>query len=192
MAPRLYLVTPPAIEPEAFAASLDDVLGAADIAALRVRLPGAAPDELARAVAAILKPAQARGVAVIADADPRLARAWGCDGAHVQASDVIAAREVLGSNLTLGAACAGSYHVAMEAAEEGADYVWFCAAAAGEETLTAWAAAMVVPCIVGGAIEAKNAASWAGTGAEFLAVGRAVWGAADPVGALRRITTALG
>jgi thiamine-phosphate pyrophosphorylase len=80
----------------------------------------------------------------------------------------------------------------MGAAEEGADYVWFCAAAAGAETLSAWAEAMVVPCIVGGGIDARNAASWASTGAEFLAVGRAVWASSDPAVALRRIAAALG
>jgi thiamine-phosphate pyrophosphorylase len=70
-------VTPPAIEPAAFAPLLATAFDAADVAALRLRLPARAPDSYARALDAILKPAQARGVAVIVDADPR----WRGNGA---------------------------------------------------------------------------------------------------------------
>jgi len=69
-------VTPPAIEPAAFAPLLAAAFDAAEIAALRLRLPGAPTDSYARALEAILKPAQARGVAVIVDAEPALAREW--------------------------------------------------------------------------------------------------------------------
>ena len=191
-APRLYLVTPPAIEPAAFAPLLAAAFDAADVAALRLRLPGAPADAYARALEAILKPAQARGVAVIVDAEPALAREWGCDGAHVPAADVAASRATLGSGLSLGAGCGGSYHAAMEAAEAGADYVWFDARAAEREDVVGWAEAMVVPCVVGGGIDASNAADWAATGAEFLALGRAAWEAPDPAAALRRIAATLG
>jgi thiamine monophosphate synthase len=39
---------------------------------------------------------------------------------------------------------------------------------------------MVVPCVVGGGIDASSAADWAATGAEFLAVGAPRCGSADP------------
>jgi len=51
---------------------------------------------------------------------------------------------------------------------------------------------MVVPCIVGGGIDAGNAAAWAATGAEFLAIGRAVWDAGEGAArALKKLAAAI-
>jgi len=37
-----------------------------------------------------------------------------------------------------------------------------------------------VPCVVGGGVTPATVADWIATGAEFVAVGRAIWQAAEP------------
>ena len=80
---RLYLVTPPAIEPAAFAETLKAALDAGDVGALQLRLKGAGDDAIKRAVEALLPVAADRGVTFILNDRPDLARAGGCDGVHV-------------------------------------------------------------------------------------------------------------
>ncbi len=187
---RIYLVTPPAFEPAAFASSLARVLDAGDVAALRVRMPGADEPTLARAVAALMPITQAHDVALLIDADAALARKLGCDGVHVDATLVPDARTLLGDALSVGAACGDSYDAAINAAESGADYVAFGPTlgphAVAAETVRDWATSMIVPCLIGGGLTLDTAPSWIATQAEFLAFGRAIWEApAGPPAALR-------
>lgn len=181
---RIYLVTPPAFEPAAFASLLPAVLASADVAALRLRLPGAGRDAVARAVAALLPVTLRADIALLLDGDATLARELGCDGVHVAAPMTAAARAIVGDALSVGAACGASFDAAIDAAEAGADYVAFGPVvgngAVEPETVSNWASAMVVPCVVGGGIAGGNVAGWAATGAEFIALGRAIWEAAEP------------
>lgn len=185
---RLYLLTPPALpDPDAFAAVLAETLDAGDVAALQIRLKGASDAEIARAVQAILPVAQARGVAVILNDRPDLAARFGCDGVHVGRGDpsVAEARRVVGPDRTVGATCHDSRHLAMEAAEAGADYVAFGAffptgtkdapARADPEILTIWQETMQTPSVAIGGITVETAAALAEAGADFLAVSSGVW-----------------
>ena len=72
---------------------------------------------------------QSRGVAFLLNDRADLAKATGCDGAHVGQEDMTAreARRALGPDLTLGVTCKGSRDLAMQAGEDGADYVAFLA-----------------------------------------------------------------
>lgn len=194
---RVYLVTPPAFEPAAFASLLPAVLAAGDVAALRLRLPGADGDVVARAVAALLPVTQRADIALLLDGDAALALQLGCDGVHVAAEAVAASRAIVGDALSVGAACGASFDAAIDAAEAGADYVAFgpvvAENAVASETVSNWAGAMVVPCVVGGGLSSDNVAGWAATGAEFIAVGRVIWEAATPPDlALRGLVSRLG
>src|ERR1700744_2763432 len=125
---RLYLITPPAIaDLAAFLKALEAALGAGDVAALQVGLKDVGDDETPAAVRAILPIAQARGVAVILNDRPDLAARLGCDGVHVGQDDAsyAEARRVVGKDRMVGVPCHDSRHLAMEAAEAGADYVAF-------------------------------------------------------------------
>ncbi|MBL8699953.1 MAG: thiamine phosphate synthase [Alphaproteobacteria bacterium] len=198
---RLYLVTPPAFEPAAFASLLARTLDAAQadsggVAALRLRLPGADADTLGRATTAIITVAQSRGVALLMHGEAALARRLGCDGVHVPPRDVAAARALFGAEGSVGAGCGRSTDAAMAAAEAGADYVAFgpCtgADAVDPERVADWAVAMVVPCVAGGGLDATTLPAWAATGAEFLAVGRAVWDAPEgPESAIKTLMNGL-
>ncbi len=193
---RLYLVTPPAVEPAAFASLLARVLDAGDVAALRLRLPGADDQVLARAVAALLPVTQRHDAALLIDGNAALARELGCDGVHLAAGEVAAARAMLGDEASIGAACGSSSDAAMAAAEAGADYVAFGPTIGPDavlaDTVRDWAATMVVACVIGGGVTRDDAGAWIATGAEFLAVGRAIWTAPEgPEAALRGFIKAI-
>jgi thiamine-phosphate pyrophosphorylase len=200
---RLYLITPPAVaDLEAFAPRLEAALDAGDVAALQIRLKEASDAAVAAAVRALAPLAQNRGVAVILNDRPDLARDLDCDGVHVGQGDAPyeEARRIVGAQATVGVTCHDSRHLAMQAAEAGADYVAFGAffptakkpgAPTPElEILEAWQEAMTTPCVAIGGITADNARTIAAAGADFIAVCQGVWahpdGPAAAVAALQR------
>jgi thiamine-phosphate pyrophosphorylase len=189
---RLYLVTPPAFAPAAFAETLKAALDAGDVACLQLRLKGeggvAVPDEsVKRAAAALLPLCHARDVAFIVNDRPDLAAALGADGVHVGQDDAAYwdARMAVGAGRIVGVTCHDSKHLAFEAAEAGADYVAFGAffptetkapkTTASLDLLRDWAETMTVPCVAIGGITPDNARPLVEAGADFLAVSAGVW-----------------
>ncbi|MDO9432114.1 MAG: thiamine phosphate synthase [Phenylobacterium sp.] len=202
---RLYLITPPRLDDlPAFAQLLARTLDAGEVAALQIRLKDQ-PDELiAAAVEALAPVAQARGVAVILNDRPDLAAKLGCDGVHVGQSDtpLSEARKIMGKDAMIGVTCHDSRHLAMEAAEGGADYVAFGAffptttkeapTQAEPEILTIWQQFMETPCVAIGGITAGNAAGLAKAGADFLAISAGVWAHPQgPAAAVKAIEAAI-
>jgi thiamine-phosphate pyrophosphorylase len=185
---RLYLITPPRLDDLAgFGRALAHALDAGDVAALQIRLKDVADDIVAAAVDALTPIAAARGVAVILNDRPDLAAKLGCDGVHIGQDDgsIAEARRLMGKDRMVGVTCHDSRHLAMEAAEAGADYVAFGAffptttkEAVGHpdlEILTIWQEIMQIPCVAIGGIKVENAATLAAAGADFLAVSAGVW-----------------
>lgn len=185
---RLYLITPPVISDlAAFGRDLAHALDAGDVAALQIRLKDAPDEIVAAAVDALAPIAQSRGVAVILNDRPDLAARLGCDGVHIGQDDMPydEARRIMGRDAMIGVTCHDSRHLAMEAAEAGADYVAFGAffptatkaakTRAEPEILTIWQETMEVPCVAIGGITADNAEDLAAAGADFLAVSGGVW-----------------
>ena len=196
---RLYLITPPRLDDlAAFGRLLAQTLDAGDVAALQIRLKDQPDQVIAAAVDALSPIAQARGVAVILNDRPDLAAKLGCDGVHVGQSDTPLkdARRIMGPDAMIGVTCHDSRHLAMEAAEGGADYVAFGAffptttkeapTHAEPEILTIWQQFMETPCVAIGGINADNAAGLAKAGADFLAVSAGVW--AHPQGPAAGVT----
>ena len=192
MTTRLYLITPPAFEPTAFADRLAAALDAGDVACVQLRLKPADDDAIRRAADALRPVAQRRGVAFLMNDRPDLALATGCDGVHVGQEDASydEARRVLGLGRIVGVTCHASRHLAMEAAEAGADYVAFGAffPSASKDAkhraepaiIEWWSEIMTVPCVAIGGITPMNCAPLVEAGADFLAVIAAVWD--DPQG----------
>lgn len=185
---RLYLITPPKIDDlAAFGRTLAQALDAGDAAAVQIRLKDVPDEVIAAAVDALTPIAHARGVAVILNDRPDLAAGLGCDGVHVGQSDTpyAEARKLMGKDAMIGVTCHDSRHLAMEAAEAGADYVAFGAffptmtkdapTRAEPEILTIWQETMEVPCVAIGGITADNAEGLARAGADFIAVSAGVW-----------------
>ncbi len=191
---RLYLVTPASAD-AGFADTLARALDAGDVAAVQLRLKDADEDAWRRATDALRPVAQSRGVAFLLNDRPELVRASGCDGAHVGQTDTPAreARLVMGPGLMLGVTCHDSRDLAMQAGEDGADYVAFGAffptmtkdapTRADPEIIAWWSELMELPCVAIGGITAANCAPLVQAGANFLAVVGGVWGHPDGAGA---------
>lgn len=191
---QLYLITPPAINDlEGFAVTLDAALAAGEVAALQIRLKPATAQQVRAAVSTLAPVARRHGVAVLLNDDPDLAKETGCDGVHVGQGDMdlAQARRVMGPDAMIGVTCHDSRHLAMEAAEAGADYVAFGAFfptstkavehRAELDTLSIWQETMEIPCVAIGGVTVETAASLARAGADFIAVSAGVWEHPDGV-----------
>jgi thiamine-phosphate pyrophosphorylase len=184
---RLYLITPPALDPDRFANDLQDALAGGDVASLQLRLKDVEDDAVRRATQILRPIAQDRGVAFIMNDRPDLAAELDCDGVHVGEEDMpyAEARRLLGPDRIVGVTCGASRDRAITAAEAGADYVAFGAffpsatkAAkhhANPELLRDWSETTVVPCCAIGGITQRNCEPLVEAGADFLAVISAIW-----------------
>lgn len=209
--PSLYLVTPRLHEPAGFRASLEEACAAAQLTAVLFRFPLTDERTLIRHIKAIAPVAQARGVAVIIeDPGPEVDLAAvvtrsGADGAH--SASLARLRDLcerLKDGRNIGAGGLRTKHDAMVAGEIGVDYVMF-----GEprpdgslppfdlvcERAGWWAEIFQTPCVVY-APTLDGVTLLGATGAEFVALGEAVWDHADgPAAALsaavRRLPAAL-
>ncbi|MFT8676711.1 MAG: thiamine phosphate synthase [Acetobacter sp.] len=128
--PELYLVTPPLADAGTFLPVLERGLDRHQPAALLLRLAGGMTDTAALGVVTAIGAAvQHRGIALILEDSPALARQAGCDGVHLSraytALSVRDVRRMLGDDLQLGVAAGTSRDRAMQAGEDGADYVCF-------------------------------------------------------------------
>ena len=202
---RLYLITPPRLDDlAAFGATLAGALDAGDVAALQIRFKDMPDDVIAAAVEVLGTIARMRNVAVILNDNPVLAAKLGCDGVHVGQSDMTCAeaRRIMGSDAMIGVTCHDSRHLAMEAAEAGADYVAFGAffptatkdapTTADPEILSIWQETMSLPCVAIGGITAGNAAGLVTAGADFVAVSAGVWAHPDsPAAAVKALNAAI-
>jgi thiamine-phosphate pyrophosphorylase len=189
---RLYLITPPVIDDlAAFGHALAQALDAGDVAALQIRLKDAPDAVIAAAVDALSPIARSRDVAVILNDRPDLAARLDCDGVHIGQEDApyAEARRLMGPHRTVGVTCHDSRHLAMEAAEAGADYVAFGAffdtatkdpkTHAEPEILSIWQEMMQVPCVAIGGITVENCRPLVAAGADFIAVSGGVWNHPD-------------
>jgi len=202
---RLYLITPPELDdPVRFAERLAVALDAGDVASLQIRLKTADDDALRRACDVLRPVAHARDVAVLLNDRPDMVADTGCDGVHIGQTDTpyAEARQLVGPDRIVGVSCADSRHLAMVAAESGADYIAFGAffptqskqteSKATPELLAWWSQLMTVPCVAIGGITARNCAPLVQAGADFLAVISAVWDHPDgPAAGVRTLLDAI-
>ncbi|MFZ5912741.1 MAG: thiamine phosphate synthase [Pseudomonadota bacterium] len=184
---RLYLITPPRIELARFADDLTRALDGGDVACIQLRLKDVTDDVIKRAAEALIPIARRRNVAFIINDRPDLARITDADGAHIGQSDMTyaEARKILGTDRILGVTCHNSRHLAMEAAEAGADYVAFGAffptltkdasTYAAPELLSWWQETFLTPCVAIGGITVGNCSVLIDAGADFIAVSGGVW-----------------
>lgn len=184
---RLYLITPPAFDLAAFTPALADALGGGDVACVQLRLKDVSDAEVLRIGAALKPIVQGAGAAFILNDRLDLAAKLGADGVHVGQGDAgyADARAALGKDAIIGVTCHNSRHLAMEAAEAGADYVAFGAFYptrtkdpahwAEPEILEIWSEIAETPCVAIGGVTVDNAEPLVRAGADFLAVSAGVW-----------------
>ena len=185
---RLYLITPPQLDPEPFSETLADAFEGGDVACVQLRLKDVSEDEVIRATEILMPIAQAYDVAFLINDHAHLAAQLGTDGVHIGQDDTpyAEARRLLGDDKIIGVTCHDSRHLAMEAGEGGADYVAFGAFFAtttkdpkfhaDPEILAWWQELMEIPCVAIGGITTDNCRPLAEAGADFVAVANGVWG----------------
>ena len=200
--PQLYLITPAAFDPAAFATPLQRVLDAAPVACLRLAMAGSDEDAIARAADQLRDIAHGRDIPLLIERHVALAERLGLDGVHLpeRTPGIRKLRDRLGGDAIIGAACGTSRHDGMTAAEAGADYVAFGPAGdsplgsgpTAEHDLFAWWSEMIeVPVVAEGALTRDLIAALAPV-ADFIALGDEVWGQDDPVAAFRALIAPLG
>ena len=196
-AAQIYLVTPPVVHPHEFGETLARVLDHWRIACLRIDMPGAEADDIARAADLVRDIAHRRDVAVVIADHYRLVGIHGLDGVHL--TDPRGLRHVrgeLGADAIVGAFCGGSRHAGMTAGELGADYVTFGpvnsdpmlgdGTVAEHDLFTWWSETIEVPVVAEGGLDAARVADLA-PHVDFFAVGREIWGKDDPIAAMRAL-----
>lgn len=198
---RLYLITPPIFEPE-LPGTLAALLDGFDIACVRLALPAATEEEVARAADALRPVAHERDVPLVVADHHRLVGRLGLDGVHLGdgARQVRAVRKALGNDAIVGAWAHASRHEGMTAAEIGADYVSFGpvgASGLGDGTtapleLFGWWSEMIeVPVVAEGGLTLDGLGEIAGV-ADFIALGPEIWNAPEgPAKALAAFTARL-
>lgn len=187
---QLYLISPLEVGGN-FPASLEAALSAGPVAAFQFRVKDIDQHEAARLAAPLQEICARHDVAFIVNDSVSLAKRIKADGVHLgqDDGDPREAREILGRDAQIGVTCHNSRHLAMEAAEAGADYVAFGAFfptttkdvkhQADLETLEMWSQFTEVPCVAIGGITPDNAKMVIDAGADFIAVSGAVWSHPD-------------
>ncbi len=201
---RVYLITPPRLDLVPFADLLAAALDAGDVAAVQLRLKDVSDGVWKRAIDALRPVCQSRDVAFLLNDRADLVVPFGCDGVHVGQDDMPAAqaRKLIGPDLTLGVTCKGSRDLAMQAGEDGADYVAFGAFFPSTtkdvtnivepDILRWWHEMMELPsCAIGG-ITADNCGPLVRAGTDFLAVVGCVWNHPDgPAAGVKALNAAI-
>ena len=186
----LYLISPQEVGDE-FPDRLRAALEPGVATAFQLRVKDVADHDLARLAEPLQRICADHDVSFIVNDSMALAKRLGADGLHLGQSDgdIREARALLGPDVQIGRTCHDSRHLAMEAGEEGADYVAFGAFyptttkpshyRPAPVILSWWSSVFELPCVAIGGITPANAAPLVGAGADFLAVCQAVWGAKD-------------
>ena len=191
----LYLLTPDDNDPGQLLALVEPLLGQG-VAMLQLRNKRAVPELRRRLAKALLPACLAHGVPLIINDDWRLAAEVGAAGAHLGEHDgaLDQARKALGKQAIIGASCYDDPERAARARDLGASYVAFGAffrsdtkpmARQAPLSLLGNGAGMKLPTVAIGGITPDNGRLVIDAGADFIAVLGAVFGAADPAGAVR-------
>ena len=119
---KLYLISPQDVGGQ-FPDRLKAALGGGPVAAFQMRVKDVDEHQLARLAEPLQRICAEHDTAFIVNDSMGLAKRIGADGVHLGQSDgdVREARALLGPGAQIGRTCHDSRHLAMEAAEGGAD-----------------------------------------------------------------------
>jgi thiamine-phosphate pyrophosphorylase len=190
--PGLYLISPPRITASSFVLRLKEALEAGGVKAFQLRLKDAGDNQILEAANELLPLCRSHDIAFILNDRADLAVQCGADGVHLGQEDmkIADARAVLGPVAVIGMSCHASRDMAVQAAEQGADYVAFGAfypttskplgkiekwGIPTPDIIEWWSTYTTVPCVAIGGITPQNCAPLVRAGADFIAVITGVW-----------------
>ncbi len=195
--PQITLITPPVLDLDIFPSVLARVMDGVEIACLRLSLASKDADDIGRAADAARVVAHARDVAIVIENHALFVERHGLDGIHLTDGSraIRALRKDLGADAIVGSFCGISRHEGMSAGEAGADYVAFgpigeaglgLGTQAPRDLFEWWSEMIEVPVIAEGALTRTLVESFAPV-TDFFALGPEIWGAEDPLAALKAV-----
>jgi len=188
---KLYLISPPNININEFIFSLDDVLNTGLVSCFQLRLKNVKDEDIIESSKALKPICNKYHVPFILNDRLDLVNKVEADGVHLGEDDgsILEARKLLGPKAIIGASCYNSKHLAMEAAEEGADYVAFGAffatitkdpkTKADINIIKDWTLISNIPCVAIGGINSLNCKELVDAGVDFIAVVGSIWNKND-------------
>ena len=188
---KLYLISPPNININEFIFSLDDVLNTGLVSCFQLRLKNVKDEDIIESSKALKPICNKYHVPFILNDRLDLVNKVEADGVHLGEDDdsILEARKLLGPKAIIGASCYNSKHLAMEAAEEGADYVAFGAffatitkdpkTKADINIIKDWTLISNIPCVAIGGINSSNCKELVDAGVDFIAVVGSIWNKND-------------
>ena len=188
---KLYLISPPDININEFIFSLDDVLNTGLVSCFQLRLKNVKDEDIIESAKALKPICNKYHVPFILNDRLDLVNKVEADGVHLGEDDdsILEARKLLGPKAIIGASCYNSKHLAMEAAEEGADYVAFGAffatitkdpkTKADINIIKDWTLISNIPCVAIGGINSSNCKELVDAGVDFIAVVGSIWNKND-------------
>ncbi|ATU90490.1 thiamine phosphate synthase [Phyllobacterium zundukense] len=193
---RIVLIAPPAASADELARLLGNTLSGGDVAS--VLLPAYDADEtlfqtIAEAAVPIIQNA---GVAAIIVGNTQIAGRVKADGLHVEGpvADIAANVARFSPKMIVGTGNIKNRHTALEIGEAQPDYVLFGKIGADTkpdahprnvELADWWASLVEIPCIIQAGNTLESIPEAAMTGAEFIALGTAIFDGTDPATAIR-------
>ena len=188
---KLYLISPPNININEFIFSLDNVLNTGLVSCFQLRLKNVKDEDIIESSKALKPICNKYHVPFILNDRLDLVNKVEADGVHLGEDDdsILEARKLLGPKAIIGASCYNSKHLAMKAAEEGADYVAFGAffatitkdpkTKADINIIKDWTLISNIPCVAIGGINSSNCKELVDAGADFIAVVGSIWNKND-------------
>lgn len=200
----LYIISPQSFVLKDFAEQLKQALSGGKVDVFQLRLKDVPDSEIIEACKILIPICHANGTQFILNDKVDLINKVGADGVHIGIEDgqVRSARERIAKGKILGVSCYGDTDRAMDAAENGADYVAFGAfydtktktprARPKPEILKWWVTNSVVPCVAIGGIKHHNCVPLVQNGADFIAVVTAIWDDVDgPAAAVQKMVLSM-
>jgi thiamine-phosphate pyrophosphorylase len=172
-APRLFLVAPPALAIEDVLACATTAAASGDCASIII------PSKLSLEQTAAL---QSAGLAVmLKDCDARDLHYTKADGIHLSSSEQAKTLRTSLKSESIGVFAATSRHLAMEAAEAGADYVAFAqkSQAHGEPLLLWWHDIAQIPAVAFDPVDPEEIATLLPQKPDFIRPSDTMWQSAE-------------
>lgn len=184
---KIYLISPPQLDLKKFSSELSRALETNLVAAFQLRLKNIPIDDVKKIAKETLKVCRDHRCQFLLNDDYKTALDIGADGVHVGESDGLISliRRNSPENFTIGASCYDSKHLAMEAGEQGADYLSFgtffpskTKNSRGTPTteIISWCDELLnLPSVAIGGITDQNCQPLVKAGVDFLAIISYVW-----------------
>ena len=184
---QIYLISPPQIELKDFSLKLEKALKTGLIPAFQLRLKNYSLSEVKKISQEIKKICDDNNCLFLLNDFYEIALEVRASGVHVGIDDkkISQIRQNSPKNFIIGASCYDSKHLAMEAGEQGADYISFGAFFETQTKISRgkpsveilnWASEILnLPIVAIGGINDKNCVELVKNGVDFLAVISYVW-----------------